>query len=216
MTKPVDETNSKKVPRRDILNTWAQIIGIVIAGIWGGYEFFYKEVHLKNIAPANITINVDLKVTGEKELQLSKDQRKYLSIIADVKASNKTDKKLYFSKNSFVLHGYAISRISESEKEFSKRFKSKLPPEHGHDFYMSKDITTEDEIISEGVIFNEEFIEPNESLQRKAVLFVEKGKFDYLEIKVNLDSVKIQKNSNSKTEGFISRTQLPLWQLSQN
>lgn len=43
------------------INTWAQIVAIVVAGIWAVYAFVYKEILVPESAPVNVSLEVAME-----------------------------------------------------------------------------------------------------------------------------------------------------------
>jgi hypothetical protein len=58
------QKHSKERTIGETINTWMQIAGILLAGAWGVYTFFEKEVFIPKSAPVNISINLQLKKVG--------------------------------------------------------------------------------------------------------------------------------------------------------
>src|SRR6266404_5182874 len=92
-----------------------QIVGILIAAIWGVYTFFEKEVFIPKSAPVNISVNLQLKkvATG------SGNQAGLTAVEMNVSATNPSTREIHLLPSAWSARGVRIKAAERDETDLA-------------------------------------------------------------------------------------------------
>lgn len=172
------------------LNTWIQTIGIVIAALWGGYTFIYKEILLPKAAPVNVTVDLQLKKIGPPRSQLERgENRALIPVEMTVSAMNPSSRTIYLFPSMWIAYGVKVKPLPENQ-EFAKQVTPcvnmpSLCQIEKHAWIYS----TFPAPVAVGRLLSDTFLKPNEKATRKIVFHVPPGQYDLIDVTANLPSV---------------------------
>jgi hypothetical protein len=167
------------------VNTWVQTVGIVIAAIWGGYTYIYKEITTPRFVPMQVVINAELEKMADSVRDLPYTANAPIPIRATISASNRSSQ---FRHNLFAfasLFGYRYAGIYEENEEFVSMILEyadtlglwKIPR---HRYYQTYDHI--------GYIYLRDvnYLAPGETMTKQLMLNVPRGAYDYVEMYVTM------------------------------
>lgn len=157
------------------LNTWLQISAIIVAGIWAASTFFYQQVKVPNSAPINVTMNLQLKKVSTHP---RKDPLEWIEM--RVTATNPSSRTIYLLPNVWSVSGYKVNTFNEDFEAFSKRVNIAMNSQG--ELYAERNLTrTDSAVVAAGNLFDDDSINPGESLMRTIVLQVPLGQYEAIE-----------------------------------
>lgn len=159
------------------LNTWVQIIAIVIATIWGIYTFIYKEITMPQSVPVNVSLNLELrKVVSVNEL--SPQDRSLVPIQVYVSATNPSSRAVDLLPSAWMALAYKIGDPRDAE----------LTPQQMSDAVQSGQIVSLDYgvkeviVVAGGNLITDIGLKPNETVRRSFLIYVPVEKYDQIEV----------------------------------
>jgi hypothetical protein len=165
------------------LNTWVQIVGIVIAALWAAYTFIYKEIMLPKAAPVNVTVDLQLKKLERPNPQQQQGENKELiAIEMAVSATNPSSREVYLFPSIWIAYGNKVKALRENPK-FAEQVNSTLASpgvsqieKHATTYTISPDP------IAIGRLVPDTVLKPNERAARRIVFHVPPGQYDLVEV----------------------------------
>jgi hypothetical protein len=165
----------------DRINTWVQIIGILVAGAWAGYAFFYKEIWLPEGAPVNVSLNLEIH---QAESGVSnKDGLRAYSLVAA--ATNPSTRQVKLFKSIWIVYGYRIGVKTSFDLDEAAKALNADDLRMTSRFFDNQNVA----IVATGRLFEDEALEPQEKIGRTEVLYVPDGVYDALELAVFVPNV---------------------------
>src|SRR5437763_12580581 len=95
------------------LNTWVQILGILIAAGWGIWTFIYKEIKVPKSAPVNISLNLQLK-----KVETNPSRQGLTAVEMKISATNPSSREIYLLPNAWVAYGGHINSENPAADQF--------------------------------------------------------------------------------------------------
>jgi hypothetical protein len=157
------------------LNTWAQTVGIVVAGIWGIYTFVFKEIVVPRSSPVNISIDLNLRKITE---QRTADKRALTPIEIMVTAKNPSTRQISVLPTGWAAYGVVISREDLQDFPTGEVISSKS----GQLFLDKYAKSSVRELVDFGRLFPDTSLKPGEVVTRRLVFFVPSNKFDIVDV----------------------------------
>jgi|ERR1041385_63779 hypothetical protein len=175
---------SQKRSFEERLNTWVQIVGILIAAIWGVYTFLEKEVLIPKSAPVNISINLQLKkvATG------TGNQASLTAIEMNVAATNPSTREVHLLPSAWMAQGVRIKPVERDEKDLlAEAAKALLQPQDSEIYTVQRHAVVENSpIVATGLLFADEGLKPTEKVARTIIFYVPKDAYDLLDVNVKM------------------------------
>lgn len=175
------------------INTWVQIIAIVIAGIWALWNFIFKEILLPKSAPINISLSLEL---NKKPIMKDK-QRKQLSVVEfNAIAKNPSSREVILFPSAFILTGYKMN--GQDKKDFLKTcdevFKKDYSVECARRHAQIKFVS----VIAIGGLYHDKVLKPNEQIERSIVFYVPIKEYDVIQAVVNVPTAREKRDITLK------------------
>lgn len=168
---------------------WIQTSALIIAGAWGIYTFIWRDILVPSWAPAHI--NISLILTRNQPSTGNKNTTGSESVTLTIKADNPSGRKLYLLRNVWQLYG--SKHQPRQTNTFHKDADGVLrAPALGHAERHANQQTSP--LLAIGRVFDEDMIQPGESISRSVVLQIPNG-FDAVNIAVILPALTIQPNA---------------------
>ncbi len=161
-----------------VINTWVQTAGILVAAAWGAYTFVYKEIVVPKSAPVNISVNLQLKKIGPGSVQTTSTKSELVAIEMRVSATNPSTREVYLLPRVWMAWGYAQS-ASDSALPV-KDAEAALNSHQG--LFIQKYSRSEATVVAVGSLFSDTVLKPNETTMRTHIIYVPAGMFDALEV----------------------------------
>lgn len=178
----------KAINTRDF-HSWIQTSALVIAGAWGIYTFVWRDILVPSWAPANI--NISLMLTRNQPTTENKNTKGSQSVTLTIKADNPSTRKLYLLRNVWQLFG--STHEPRPAKGFHEYADSVLrAPSLDHAERHSRQQISP--LLAIGRVFDEDMIQPGESISRSVVLQIPQG-LDAVNIGVILPALTIPPDS---------------------
>ena len=166
------------------LNVWVQTIGIVLAGFWAFYTFIYKEFIEPKEAPVNITVDLKIQAMRPERSAIQKGKQ-LIPVQVNVSAKNPGTREIFLPPNVWVAYGTKIKERTSVEQvpaAFAISANSGLASWDAH-------VTSQGRtMIGIGRLFDDDSLEPNESIQRTVTFFVDSGDYDLVSVQVYIPS----------------------------
>ena len=172
------------------INTWVQTLGIVFAGAWAGYEFLYKEIYLPQVAPVNISVDLELSRIAQDYPGRPSDLLKLIPVQLKVSAKNPGSRPINILTSRFAVHGIKVNNSTGGETGFYKRFAETINAADSRRFESLSAIEKDPELIAGGRLLVDTVLNPDEQIMRNLIVYVESGKYDKLEATVNVASAR--------------------------
>jgi hypothetical protein len=180
------QTQPKERTVGETLNTWMQIVGILIAAVWGIYTFFYKEVFVPKSAPVNISINLQLKKVGTG----SASQASLAAVQMDVSATNPSTREIQLLPSAWIAHGIRIRTTERNDADLGKATADALRDPNVVYTVERHAIDQESLIVAGGFLFADSALKPNEKLTRTIIFHVPKEGYDLLAVNAVIPSAE--------------------------
>ncbi|MGB7563205.1 MAG: hypothetical protein WBM08_00475 [Prochlorococcaceae cyanobacterium] len=152
----------------NLLHSWIQSIGIVVAATWGAYTFIWKEILVPEMAPASL--NLQVTVSPSRRLRPTQTAgQANLELELEITASNSSNRNLYLLPSVWQLTGIRLRQGGE-DPAFAERANDVLillgPQDRAERFAPAEPGRT----LSTGWLFLDDVIHPGEKLSRNLLL----------------------------------------------
>ena len=98
------------------INTWVQIVGIIIAACWEVYTFLYKEIWSPASAPVNINLGMQFRrPSSNASTFISKKPITAIALELTISATNPTPKTTYLLPSAWIAYGIETDLVPEGE-----------------------------------------------------------------------------------------------------
>ncbi len=166
------------------LNIWVQTIGIIIAALWGGYTFIYKEIKVPKSAPVNITLNLDLKKIGTANLKNDNRNKRLVPVELKVSAKNPSSREVYLLTSAWIVTGLKIVPKAQS---FSEK---DIISEKNRCWYKEKhSACSSATVVALGGLFPDSSLKPNEMATRTLIIYLPPDEYDVLVVEALMPTV---------------------------
>jgi hypothetical protein len=174
----------------EIVNTWVQTIGIIMAAIWALlYTFVYKEVWLPQSVPVNVSINLTLQKAGVA-VPSSGQQRGLAAIALHIAANNPSSQVTQLFPSVFIVYGYKISRYDHSIEQDIALFDEKSKYKMKHIDLSDHTIVAWGYIMGNMELNENNELKPGETVARTFIFYVPVDKYDAIEAHVLIPNGK--------------------------
>ena len=172
------QTHSKERTLGETLNTWMQIIGIVIAAIWGVYTFFEKEVFIPKSAPVNISVDLQLKkvATG------SGNQAGLTAVEMNIAAINPSTREIHLLPSAWIAYGAHMRPVEQDEGDIVAEAADALTDPSSLYIVQRHAVPEQTQIVATGLLFVNDVLKPSEKVTRTTIFYVRKDAYDLLEV----------------------------------
>jgi hypothetical protein len=174
---------------------WIQIAAILIAGIWGAYEFIYKEIVAPSAAPINVSLDLELKLIDQVEAG-SSNTRSRFPVQLKVVARNPSTRSIYLLSSAWWVYGIDVAMRETDEKEFDKSVASSVSYPSGQ--YAERYVIQGDPVlVAAGSLVADVVLKPAEIITRSLIIYLP-PKHDKLEVVVKIPTS--EKNPEGKVK----------------
>ncbi len=103
-----------------LLNTWLQILILLIFGLWIFFQFIYKEFFIELTETAKVNLSIDISKSGTRKIA-----RVMQAVNITVTATNPGNTKITLLPSVFYIYGIKVNPLKKSiqRKSTSKRLK---------------------------------------------------------------------------------------------
>jgi hypothetical protein len=171
-------TEKRTVQKRSFgeeLQTWVQIVGILMAAAWGVYTFIYKEISVPKSAPVNVTVNLQLKKIG-----VGVTKEGITAVELKAAATNPSTREIHLLPSAWIAYGSTVTPAESEETRFVQSANA-----------VYKDITTINTIqrhvtrgpsvmVAGGHLFPDSLLRPGETTARTIVFHVPTNMYDII------------------------------------
>ncbi len=173
--------NSRERTFAEKISTWVQIIGIVVATVWGAYTFIYKEITIPRSAPINISVNLELKKIGTTMTNVYNRAGSIINVEMQISMKNPSSRKVDLLPSVWIAYGYTVAATKfESIDSFATRATALLKYPLG---FVERGFTrTSETVLSTGRLFTDTYLKPNETVARTHILHIPANTYDVLEV----------------------------------
>jgi hypothetical protein len=178
----------KRLARAQLVNQWAQIIGIAIAGVWTYILFVHKEIIQPAAVPVNVAIELSLSPMAATSLVHGSADVIPLELKMSVK--NPSTRQVALLSSVFVVSGSNFDPANaafdgQPTKNQSLKDTGRFPQRHAGSVNRT--------LVAIGDAFPDDILKPNETLTRQVVVYVPIGKYDCVRARVHVPSARFEK-----------------------
>ena len=158
------------MPRTELIKNWVEIIAIIVAGLWAGYVFVYKEYF-------SATRFLDPTVQMKKYQVLTNG---LIPVGIKITLENKSSRRLFIESAYFDVHGDSISpsdNYEMSQDNYERSLNNNSQSSVGYNIEQSA-------LISGGQVFGGDWLDPNEKISRNRMVYIHSGQFSQLEANI--------------------------------
>lgn len=179
-------SNARERTFAKTLNTWVQTIAIIVAAVWGGYTFVYKEIILPKAAPINVTVNLQLKKASNGDLKYP-----LVAIEMHVSATNPSSRKVYLLPNAFFVSGIKLDPDGEMPDSFNKRVAALISAQEGQSMMRHAKLGLPT-IVAAGSLFPDRWLSPGETISCTIIFYVSRKEYALIDAKTLVPSVEVK------------------------
>jgi len=179
------------------ISIWLQIVGIVIAAIWGVYTFIFSEILKPNSAPVNISMNLQFKkLTAPGGISASGDEN-LIAVEMMATATNPSSREIYLLPSVWIAWGNKFEKFGGAD--FDQLVNDALKAPEGNKMtekyaWIARPSTSANtDTVASGRLFADTNLKPNETITRRIVFHVP-DKFNMVDIWATMPSTT-QKDS---------------------
>jgi hypothetical protein len=178
------QTQAKERTFGETLNTWMQIIGILIAAVWGVYTFLEKEVWIPKSAPVNISMNLQLKKVGSG----SSDKAALTAVELNVSAMNPSTREVHLLPSAWIARGVSMKPIKKDDRDVDTEAADAL--QSSTEIYTVQRHAVQEQcpIVATGLLFMDSLLRPNEKVTRTIIFYVPTDAYDLLDVNATMPS----------------------------
>ncbi|MGY6276138.1 hypothetical protein [Methylomonas sp. MgM2] len=185
MSLPTEKTLSENV------KAWVEIIGIVIAAIWGIYTFIYQEITKPNSAPVNITMNLQFKKLIPPAKNMINEHAGLIAVEMVATATNPSAREIYLLPSAWIAWGNKFEEANSNDFDGSANLAlksaegNKMAEKYASISKPHNPDTTD--TVASGRLFGDTSLKPNETITRRIVFHVPE-KFNVVDIWAGMPS----------------------------
>lgn len=165
----------------DRLNTWLQILAIILAGSWAVYTFFYKEVWIPSNTPTTVTLDLSIEPATTSQHPL----HGLTPMLFRASVTNLSTRNLHALPSAWIIQGYRIKKKTGFDFENAEAALKAQQLRMEARYFEN----TEIEVIAVGRLFSDTILAPNEEVERSSIVYVPSGTYDMLELGVIVPTV---------------------------
>ncbi len=169
-------TATDERPLSQRINTWVQTIGIIVAAVWAGYEFAFKEIFRPAAAPVNVSVDLVLETTGTRVL--SEGGKPLRAVTMRLAARNPSTRTVALLPSFFVVYGLDYS---DGNAGFDQQIATQVVVANSGQFNERHTSMTKQTVVAAGNAFSDAYLNPGEVVTRSIVLHVPDGEYDVLD-----------------------------------
>ncbi len=160
--------------RSEHLQQWTQTLVLLIGAVWGIYTFWYKDIWVPSLQPANLTLDSTITPvagsvarTGDRET------------ILQVKATNSSTRPVYLLGNYWLLTG--LPRITNqppiptTEEQLLPLANQVMQQDNLSHFESAVPIQQDPVFLAVGRLFDDDVIQPGETIRRSLLVRIPRG-----------------------------------------
>jgi len=160
--------------RSEHLQQWTQTLVLLIGAVWGIYTFWYKDIWVPSLQPANLTLDITITPvagsvarTGDRET------------ILEAKATNSSTKPVYLLGSYWLLTG--LPRITyqplipATEEQLLPLANQVLQQDNLSHFESAVPIQQDPVFLAVGRLFDDDVIQPGETTSRSLLVRIPRG-----------------------------------------
>jgi hypothetical protein len=160
----------------EALNTWVQIIGIIVAAAWGGYTFIYKEIEVPKSAPINISMNLQLKKVSKGDVK-----QPLVAIEMHVSATNPSSRKVYLLPSVWMVFGYKNTPSKGVLDSFNQEEAAAHINARDGEYILRHSKLASIVMVGAGSLFSDDSLNPSETVERTLIFYVPRNTYDSVE-----------------------------------
>jgi hypothetical protein len=177
--------DAKQLSRTELINQWAQIIGIAAAGLWGGYVFIHKEFLQPAAVPVNVSVELSLAPSGAT--RLASVPGDVIPVAMTMSVRNPSARQVAFLPSVFVVSG---DTFAAQRANFDDLVAKTTIDTYQRLFAQRHAALHQRQLIAIGSAFPDDMLKPGETLTRQIVLYVPANTYDVLTARVNIPSAR--------------------------
>jgi len=169
------------------LNTWLQIVGILVAAVWAAWTFVYKEIQVPQSAPINISMNLQLKKAG-----VGTGKAPMVALEMRISATNPSTRRVYLLPSLWTINGCKRTPSQFSDDESFGRFAVRVLNAHAGqstERYSSLDCSA---LVAAGDLFTDVWLNPGESVARTEILHIPSGRYDLVSADASMPTADVE------------------------
>lgn len=160
------------------VNTWVQIVGILIAAGWGVYTFYIKEFVLPKSVPVNISLNLQLK-----KIETGAPKEDLTAVEMKISATNPSSRKIYLLPTAWIAYAANSSSARKDETTFTRAASDVLKDPRNlivtqQRFVELKGVS----VLATGHLFHYDSLKPGETIGRTLVFFIPKNDYNFVSV----------------------------------
>lgn len=185
MSSSAEKTLAEKI------SIWMQIIGIVIAAIWGVYTFVFNEILKPNSAPVNISMNLQFKKLTAPDSKIANGDENLIAVEMMATATNPSSREIYLLPSAWIAWGNKFEKFGGDD--FDERVNEALKAPEGNKMtekyaWIARPSTSANtDTVASGRLFADTNLKPNETITRRIVFHVPE-KFNMVDIWATMPS----------------------------
>lgn len=168
-----------------VINTWVQTVGIIIAAGWAAYTFIYKEIVIPKSVPVNISVSLQLRKIGQDSSKTTDTKNHLVAVEMRASATNPSPREVYLLPSAWIARGYIEkpSDVSLSAKATNTVLNA------GQALYVEKYATATDALVAVGNLFSDRSLKSSETIICTRIIYVPAGMFDTIAVEIRMPTV---------------------------
>lgn len=172
--------------RSPLIHEWIRSGGVLIAatsGAWGVYTFVWKDILVPSWQPASLNLEASLRPVPDRPATADG-----LEMVLEVKATNASSRRVYPLANIWYVNGIkreprpaAMVRSDRLFKKESNQVLRGVGLQHAERGVIS----TTGELLAVGRVFDDDIIDPGNSVNRSILIHIPKG-YAAVELRVTM------------------------------
>jgi len=172
------------------VNTWVQTFGIILAAAWAAYTFVYKEILVPKSAPANITLNLELKKSHTNNIKDNKHKKPLVAIEMKISAKNQSSRTIYLLHNAFIVWGHKVNVSDAKYDEFLDRLSTITIRSYSSILMERHSNLGPPSVVAFGDLLCDNALKSGEMVTRSLIFHIPPREYDMLEVHAYIPSVK--------------------------
>jgi len=168
-----------------VINTWVQTAGIIIAAGWAAYTFIYKEIVIPKSVPVNISVSLQLKKIGPVGSKTIGTKKQLVAVEMHASATNPSPREVYLLPSAWIARGYneRSSDVTLSAEAANTVLNG------GQALYVEKYATAAGALIAVGNLFSDRSLKSSETITCTRIIYVPYGMFDAIVVETRMPTV---------------------------
>lgn len=162
-----------------------QTVAIIAAGFWALYTFIYEKIWLPSVTPINVTVQLDLvaknPVGARAPERTASDS--FIAIEMRLAATNPTTRRIHLLRGHWTAYGCTIGASDGLADDSASRARVAKMINDRSGFHESRHgAATSCTLVAIGSIWQDETLQPQETLRPTRIFYVPTGRYDYLDV----------------------------------